>query len=145
MINLLSGIESSAAALNAERTRLEVTSQNIANANTTRGLDGKPYQRQSVAFETILQHQQASLANGAGPVPLGPQVTRIIKDTSPARMVHNPNHPDANAEGMVAMPNINVHEEMVDLMVASRAFEANLTVVKNARAMALQALSIGKR
>ena len=56
-----------------------------------------------------------------------------------------PGHPDANAEGMVAMPNINVHEEMVDLMVASRAFEANLTVVKNARAMALQALSIGKR
>ena len=144
MLNLLTGIESTAAALNAERTRLEVTSQNIANANTSRGLDGKPYQRQSVAFETVLKQHQAALGGTSVPSQ-SVRVSQIVKDKNPPKMVHIPNHPDANAEGMVAMPNINIHEEMVDLMAASRAFEANLSVVKNARSMALQSLQIGKR
>ena len=143
MIQLLTGIESTAAALNAERIRLEVTSQNIANANTTRGLDGQPYKRQTVVFETLLKQQQAAL--GGGSLPQGVQVARIEKDKGPSRFIHIPGHPDANPDGMVAMPNVNIHEEMVDLMAASRAFEANLAVVKNSRSMAMQALQIGKR
>ena len=140
MIQTLTGIDSSASALAAERIRMEVITQNIANANTTRGLDGKPYQRQHVIFEKVLQNAQAGSSSG----PESVEVARIEKDTRPARLIYNPGHPDANADGMVAMPDINIHEEMADLIVASRAFEANLAVIKNARAMAMQTLAIGK-
>ena len=142
MINLIPGINSSAAALDAERTRMDVVSQNIANVDTTKGLDGKPYQRQQVVFESVLQMQQATEAGGA--VPQSVQIARIVKDNREPRMVYNPTHPDANSKGMVAMPDINIHEEMVDMITSTRAFEANLAVVKNARTMAMQALSIGK-
>jgi flagellar basal-body rod protein FlgC len=142
MIQFISGIESSATALAAERARMEVVSQNIANANTTRGLDGKPYQRQRIVFESVLQNQ---LGPAPGADTAGVRIARIEPDPRPPRLVHNPGHPDADANGMVALPAINIHEEMVDLMAASRAFEANLSVIRNARQMALQTLSIGKR
>src|ERR1041384_2190097 len=130
MINILPGIDSTSAALSAERTRLDVISQNIANVNTTRGPDGRPYQRQHVVFETVLKQFQGG--DGTDPVS-GVQVTRIAKDNRPPRMIYNPGHPEADSDGMVAMPDINIHEEMVDLIAASRSFEANLAVVKNAR------------
>jgi flagellar basal-body rod protein FlgC len=141
MVQILSGVQSSVAALDAERTRLDVISENIANAHTTRCADGKPYQRQVVVFETALQN-----AIGGGDQPQTPtlQVARIDKDSRPPEMVYDPGHPDADGDGMVAMPNVNVNEEMADMISASRAFEANLAVVKNARAMALQTLAIGK-
>ena len=138
MIDILSGIQSTAAALDAERTRLDVISENIANANTTRGPDGKPYQRQEVVFESALQQ-----AMGGQQVPTL-KVAGIVKDPRPFEEVYEPGNPDADAHGMVAMPNVNVNEEMADMIAASRTFEANLEVVKNARAMALQVLSIGK-
>jgi flagellar basal-body rod protein FlgC len=142
MIQLLSGIDSTASALDAERIRMDVISENIANVNTTKGLDGKPYQRQQVVFESVLSAQQNS--GGSGSVPQTTQVARVEKDNRPARMVYNPSHPDANAQGMVAMPDINIHEEMVDMIASSRAYEANIAVVRNARAMAQEDLSIGK-
>ena len=142
MIQLLSGIDSTASALDAERIRMDVISENIANINTTKGLDGKPYQRQQVVFESVLSAQQNSESSGS--VPQTTQVVRIARDNRPARMVYNPSHPDANAQGMVAMPDINIHEEMVDMIASSRAYEANIAVVRNARTMALQDLSIGK-
>jgi flagellar basal-body rod protein FlgC len=139
MIDFLPGVRSTTNALNAERIRLEIISQNIANANVTRGPDGKPYVRQQAVFETILDqaagHIQAE----------GVRVTRVEDDPRPGQLVYNPGHPDADANGMVAMPNVNVQEEMADLIASSRAYEANLAVLKNARAMALQTLSIGKR
>jgi flagellar basal-body rod protein FlgC len=140
MINILSGIQNTLAALDAQRARINVISQNIANAQTTRGPDGKPYQRQSVVFESALQ--QAT--GGGDPQPML-RVARIEKDLRPGQSVYNPGHPDADAQGMVAMPNVNLHEEMADLMAASRSFEANLAVVRNARTMALQTLALGKR
>jgi flagellar basal-body rod protein FlgC len=142
MIDLLPGINSASAALDAERIRMDVVSQNIANIDTTRGLDGKPYQRQQVVFESVLNAQQAS--DNPGSAMQTVQIARIQNDSRPPRMVYNPAHPDANAQGMVAMPDINIHEEMVDMIASSRAYEANLAVVKNSRAMAMQALSIGK-
>jgi flagellar basal-body rod protein FlgC len=142
MIQFISGMESSATALAAERARLEVISQNIANANTTRGLDGKPYQRQRIVFESVLRNQ---LGPAAAADTAGVRVARVEPDPRPPRLVHQPGHPDADANGMVALPAINIHEEMVDLLAASRAFEANLAVIRNARQMALQTLSIGKR
>ena len=141
MIDILPGVSLTAAALNAERIRMEVVSQNIANVNTTRGLDGKPYQRQHVVFEAALR--QAGGDPGVAPQEL--LASRIEKDRRPPNLVYEPGHPDANSDGMVAMPDINIHEEMVDLITASRAFEANLAVMKNARSLALQSLAIGKR
>ena len=139
MIDLLSGIQSTAAALNAEHTRLDVISENIANANTTHGPDGTPYQRQVVVFETALQQAM----NGGAATPTL-RVAGIEKDQRPFEMIYEPGNPDADAHGMVAMPNVNIHEEMADMISAERAFEANLAVVKNARTMALQILAIGK-
>lgn len=141
MIQILTGIQNTTAALEAERTRLDVISQNIANANTTHGPDGNPYQRQVVVFETALQ--QAMNADGSlSPAPV--HVARIEKDSRPPLEIYDPGNPEANARGMVLSPNINIHEEMADMISASRTFEANLAVVKNARAMAMQTLSIGK-
>lgn len=144
MINILNGIDSTSSALNAERIRMDVVSQNIANINVTRGLDGKPYQRQQVAFEAVLKEHSGP----AGAQDAGPQLVRVARIESShrqPRMVYQPGHTDADANGMVAMPDINIYEEMVDLMSASRSYEANLSVVKTARSMALQTLSIGKR
>jgi flagellar basal-body rod protein FlgC len=141
MIQILTGVQNTAAALSAEQTRLDVISENIANANTTHGVDGKPYQRQVVVFESALQQAM----NSDGTVQMPPiQVARIEKDNSPPIKVYEPGNPDADANGMVSTPNINVSEEMADLISASRTYEANLAVIKNARAMAMETLSIGK-
>jgi flagellar basal-body rod protein FlgC len=142
MINLLTGIDSTSSALDAERIRMDVIAENIANSNVTKDVDGKPYQRQEVVFESVLRAQQDSDSADAGSQSV--QIARVQKDSRPPRMVYNPGHPDANAAGMVAMPNINIHEEMVDMIASSRSYEANLAVVKNARTMAMSALSIGR-
>lgn len=141
MIQILSGIQNTSAALDAEQTRLDVISQNIANVNTTHGVDGKPYQRQVVVFETSLQ--QAMNSDGSVQMP-AIQGTHIEKDSSQPIHIYDPGNPDADANGLVAMPNIDIHEEMADLISASRTFEANLAVVKNARSMAMETLAIGK-
>lgn len=140
MIDFLPGITSTASALTAERIRMDVISQNIANLNTTRGPDGKPYQRQQVSFAAVLDQH-----TGPGLLPASVIAGRVVSDSRPPRMVYNPGHPHADGSGMVATPDINMHEEMADLMTASRAFEANLAVMKNARSLALQTLAIGKR
>lgn len=134
-MNVLSGIEITASALNAEKLRLDVVSENIANAHTTRGTDGQPYQRKLVSFESALE------TNGEAH---GVRVAGVATDSRPGALVHNPNHPHADASGMVRMPNVNVAHEMVDLITATRAYEANLAVVRNARQMAQQALTIGR-
>ena len=140
MIQILSGIQNTTAALQAEQTRLDVISQNIANVNTTRGVDGKPYQRQVVVFESALQQ---ALGGGMNSLP-SLRVARIESDSRDPIQVYDPGHPDHDAKGMVSMPNIDIHEEMADLISASRTFEANLAVVKNSRAMAMQTLAIGR-
>ena len=140
-MNIISGIDVTAGALNAQKTRLEIVAQNIANAQTTRGTDGLPYQRKIVSFETEMIRQGAG-ANGAGLSSV--KVGRIAADNTPGQRVFDPQHPHATPDGYVEMPNVNMAYEMVDLMTATRAYEANLSVVKNARQMALKALEIGK-
>jgi flagellar basal-body rod protein FlgC len=142
MIQPLAGIQNTVAALDAERTRLDVISENIANANTTKGIDGKPYQRKVVVFENALQQAMGAGNNGSLTSQL--HVARIQNDNRAPIEVYAPGNPDADERGMVATPNINIHEEMADLISASRAFEANLAVVKNEKSMAMQTLSIGK-
>lgn len=143
MINMIPSLSSTTAAMDVERRRLEVIAQNIANANTTRGLDGRPYHRQQVVFATALQHAQAQ--GGGVNSRSGPQISRIQDDPNPGRSIFQPGHPDADANGMVMLPNVNIYEEMADMIVASRTYEANVAVFKNSRSLAMQALSIGKR
>ena len=139
-MNLISGIDVTAGALNAQKTRLDVVAQNIANAQTTRGPNGTPYQRQIVSFESELVRRSGGLGGGLQSVRVG----SISPDRTPGQQVYNPQHPDAGPDGLVTMPNVNLSYEMVDLITASRAYEANLSVVKSARQMAMKALEIGK-
>lgn len=142
-MNIISGIDITSGALTAQKTRLDIVAQNIANAQTTRGPDGQPYQRKMVSFETELLRQSG--ATNAGSASLqGVHVGKISNDTTPGSRVYDPQHADAGDDGFVTMPNVNMAFEMVDLMSASRAYEANLSVVKNARQMAMKALEIGK-
>jgi len=142
-MNIISGIDITASALNAQKTRLDIVAQNIANAQTTRGPNGMPYQRKTVTFETELLRQEGS-STSSGRALQSVRIGMIKDDKSKGERVYDPQHPDAAADGYVEMPNVNMAYEMVDLMTASRAYEANLSVVKNARQMALKALEIGK-
>ena len=138
-INILPGADSAASALQAEKVRMEVISQNIANANTTSTSNGGPYQRQVVRFETIMANQFDPYSAKAEV-----RVAGIETDNRPFKIMHQPGHPDADEDGMVRYPNVNVHEEMADLIASSRAMEANLSIIRTARQMAMQTLAIGK-
>jgi flagellar basal-body rod protein FlgC len=137
-MNLISGIDVTSGALAAQKMRLDIVAQNIANAQTTRTAEGGPYKRQIVAFETELVKR----TGGASLQTV--RVAGVANDKSPGQQVYNPQHPDAGPDGLVNMPNVNLAYEMVDLITASRAYEANLSVVKNARTLAMKALEIGK-
>lgn len=139
-MNLISGIDITGSALNAQKTRLDIVAQNIANAQTTRTPNGGPYQRQIISFETELVRREGA----AGPALQSVKVATLGTDRTPGQQVHNPQHPDAGPDGLVTMPNVNLSYEMVDLITASRAYEANLAVAKNARQMAYKTLQIGK-
>jgi len=141
-MNIISGIDISSGALNAQKTRLDIVAQNIANAQTTRGPNGLPYQRKLVSFETELVRRTGQSTTGPGLQ--GVRIASITDDKSKGERVYDPQHPDATSDGYVQMPNVNMAFEMIDLMTASRAYEANLSVVKNSRQMALKALEIGK-
>ena len=134
-MDFISGINATASALHAEKVRMDVVAENIANAYTTRGLDGKAYQRKTVAFESLLNSETGKVG--------GVRISEIGQDSTPGETIYNPTHPHANKDGMVEMPNVSVSTEMVDLLAASRAYEANLAVVRNARQMATKALAIG--
>ena len=138
-INILPGADSAASALQAEKVRMEVISQNIANANTTSTSNGGPYQRQVVRFETIMANQFDPYSAKAEV-----RVAGIETDNRPFKIMNQPGHPDADADGMVRYPNVNIHEEMADLIASSRAMEANLSIIRTARQMAMQTLAIGK-
>jgi flagellar basal-body rod protein FlgC len=134
-----------ASALRAERMRLDVIASNLANASTTRTEAGGPYRRRHVIFETEpmgSDFAETIAALGAADTRRGVEVTAVVEDPTPPRMVFDPGHPDANAEGYVAYPNVNPVLEMVDLMAATRAYEANVQVVNATKRMAESALSI---
>lgn len=133
-IEMIPGLSVTASGLEAHKTRLEAIAQNVANANTTKGVDGKAYQRQLVSFEAELDRAGFNKVT----------VDAVLNDPRPGPMIHNPSHPHADDNGMVRMPNVNMATEMVDLISASRAYEANLSVAKTARSMAMKALEIGR-
>jgi len=142
-MNLLPGLESTASALSAEKVRLDIIGQNIANAHTTRGPDGKPYARQMVSFESQLM-EVGTNSDGSPVTATGVKIKSIESDSKAGNIIYNPGHPDADEKGMVQMPNVNLTHEMVDMIAASRSYEANLQVVRTSKQMAQQALRIGK-
>ena len=143
-MSIFGAIDASASGMTAERLRLDVISNNIANVNTTRTTEGGPYRRKFVVFEPR-QEDTAFPRTAGGQLQLnGVRVYGIKQDDSPLRMIYEPGHPDADADGYVKMPNINIITEMVDMMTASRAYEANVTSVNVAKSMMLKALEIGK-
>ena len=143
-MDLIPGLQSSASAIHAERIRMEVISQNIANANTTKAENGEPYRRQLVHFESILRKQMGQSNNVASNNLSQVEATKIIEDSRPFREVYQPGHPDASKDGMVQYPNVHIHEEMADMISASRAYEANMAVIRTSRTLATQTINMGK-
>lgn len=134
------GMQPSISGLKAERLRMEVVAANIANADSTKaGASGEPYRRQIVQFAPTLDHALSRM----GPQP-GVKVVGVADDPSPFPTVYRPGHPDADANGMVTLPNVNLAFEMVDLASSTRAYEANLSALRAFRDMADRALQIGK-
>jgi len=133
----------SASALRAERLRLDVIASNLANASTTRTAEGGPYRRRNVVFVSEAMENDFAAALAEEGARAGVRVSEVIEDPTPPRMVFDPGHPDANAEGYVAYPNVNPVAEMVDLMAATRAYEANVQAVNATKRMAEAALAIG--
>lgn len=153
MMGIFQGINTTGSALTAQRLRMDVISANMANADTTRAEfdtetgDWKPYSRKSV----VLQSKEGSFSSfldaargkttGTGN---GVKVSGIVKDETPFELDYNPDHPDANEEGYVEMPNVDPLREMVDLMSVTRSYEANVTVLNASKGMMMKALEIGK-
>lgn len=147
-MTLLRAMQTSASALTAERLRMDVIANNLANINTTRSADGNPYRRRVAIsaerqepFRSVLAQQiaQAGSLRGAGV-----QIAAIEQDQSPYKQQFDPNHPDADEQGMVRLPNVDLLTEITDMMVAVRAYEANVSAFNAAKSMALRALDIGR-
>ncbi|MCA9212367.1 MAG: flagellar basal body rod protein FlgC [Planctomycetales bacterium] len=136
---MLGTTQISASGLAAERFRMEVIANNIANANTTQGLNGQPFRRKEVVFAAALADaMERHGLNGSG----GVQVVGVQEDTTEAPKVYRPGHPHADAEGFVAMPNVNLSNEMVDLITATRGYEANLKVLNAYKDSIRQSLAL---
>ncbi|WP_310829092.1 flagellar basal body rod protein FlgC [Paenibacillus pedocola] len=149
-MNFGSSFGISASALTAQRLRMDVISSNIANAETTRAsvVDGKavPYRRKLVVLETEKNNSFSNILNskmGSENGSEGVKVQSIIEDSSPLKPVYNPSHPDADTNGYVYMPNVDLTKEMVDMLSASRSYEANVTMLNASKAMVSKALEIG--
>lgn len=144
-MGLFDAIDVAGSGLAAERLRMDVTAGNLANAQTTQGANGQPYRRREVvlqeaqgggqSFGSILASKSASPVNGV-------QVAGIVEDPNPPRRVYDPGHPDADAQGYVSLPNVNPVTEMVDLIGASRSYEANVTAMQTAKQLFTKTLEL---
>ncbi|RJX27870.1 MAG: flagellar basal body rod protein FlgC [Dethiobacter sp.] len=136
-MRLFEAMKISATGMTAERLRMDLIANNLANINTTRTAEGGPYRRQTAIFSEIMGRVRDKSGNGV-------KVVGISRDSTPPQLVHDPGHPDADENGYVARPNINVVNEMVDMITATRAYEANVTAVNAFKGMFLKALEIGR-
>jgi len=145
-MSLFGGLEISASALTAQRLRMDVTAENLANAQTTKGADGQPYRRKEVVLQEIQQGgfgAQLTAAMGVGSARAGGvEVAGIVQDQTAGKMVYDPSNPDANAQGYVQMPNVDTVTEMTDLIDASRAYEANVTAMSASKQMFSKTLDL---
>jgi flagellar basal-body rod protein FlgC len=146
-------IDIAASGLTAERLRMDVTAENLANAQTTRGANGQPYQRQEVVLQQVGGFGQTlagamsgitTPSSGSAPAPGGVTVAGIVSDPTPDQLVYQPGNPDANAQGYVRLPNVNPVTEMVDLIDESRSYEADVTAMQTAKSMYTKTLDLLK-
>jgi flagellar basal-body rod protein FlgC len=141
-MDFLKALQISGSGMSAQRTRMNVIAANLANADVTKTPEGGPYRRKevllgSVPFKEVLAGQRRALLAEA-------KVMGVVQDTKPPQIKYDPGHPDADEKGYVALPNVNVVQEMVNMMMASRSYEANVTALQATKEMALKALEIGK-
>jgi len=146
-MDFLSALRISASGLSAERVRVNLAASNLANAESTRGADGKPYRRmdpvlEATPFEAELGAASAPAMPGTGLA--GVRVARIAEDLQPGKRVYNPAHPDAGADGFVTLPNVNPIHEVVNLISAQKAYDANASAVETLKGMAQRALDIAR-
>jgi flagellar basal-body rod protein FlgC len=148
-MGIFDALDISGSALSAERLRMDVTSENLANAQTTRGANGQPYRRKEVVLQETGGNSSfgatlAGVMGGAnsGETPGGVQVAGIVEDQSQGQLVYDPSHPDANAQGYVRMPNVESVTEMTDLITESRSYEANVTAMQTAKSMYTKTLDL---
>lgn len=144
---MFSSFDVSASGMTAQRLRMDIIADNIANVETTRTAEGTPYRRKLAVFQEkqVTSFRELLKKNkGDATARDGVQVAGIVEDPTPFKMIYNPGHPDADAEGYVAMPNVDIVSEMVDMISASRAYEANITVLNTSKNMAMRALEIGR-
>jgi len=146
-MGIFSSINVSATGLTAERLRMDLISNNIANANTTKTSSGTPYRRKIPVFRELQSQDFSDVlkrSTGMSSTGKGVEVVRIDEDKSDFKKVYDPSHPDADSKGYVLMPNVDVVSEMVNLISASRAYDANVTVINSTKSMLLKALDIGR-
>jgi flagellar basal-body rod protein FlgC len=143
-VNAFSAMRISASGLSAERLRMDTIASNIANATTTRGDDGRPYVRKVAVFQENLTRELNREGSGTTKKLLGVKAVGVKEDTSPLRRVFDPSHPDADDEGYVTMPNVNILNEMADMIAATRAYEANVNAINAEKGMFMKALEIGR-
>jgi flagellar basal-body rod protein FlgC len=136
-------MEVAASGLSAERTRMNTIASNLANAKTTRTAEGGPYKRLDPVFQAV-PLERSGVVNPLGNAVSTVQVSKVQQDTRDPMLVYEPGHPDADASGYVRYPNVNVVEEMVNMITASRAYEAGITSIESIKAMARSALAIGR-
>lgn len=144
----LSALDISASGLTAQRLRMDIISQNIANANTTRTDNGTPYRRRTAIFEERSPSAPFSdyLSESSKDkfIGKGVRVAQVVEDQTPFRRVYDPGNPDAGSDGYVQMPNVDIITEMVDMISATRAYEANVTAINTSKSIAMKALDIGR-
>ncbi|HEY0880577.1 MAG TPA: flagellar basal body rod protein FlgC [Archangium sp.] len=141
MADFLTALQISGSALSAQRTRVNIASSNLANAESTRGPDGQPYKRHDPVLEAT--RFEAELGS-AQPISEGVKVAEVVEDQSPGKRVYLPGHPDADQDGFVTFPNVNPLHETVNLLTASRSYEANASAVDTLKSMAQRALDIAR-
>ena len=143
MLGVFSAMEVAASGLSAERIRMNTIAANLANARTTRTAQGGPYKRIDPMFEAVaLERARGRMIGTTGVSQV--RVSRVVEDTRPGQMVYEPGHPDANPEGYVEYPNVNAVEEMVNMITASRAYEAGVASIDTIKQMARSALDLGR-
>ena len=145
-MSITNAMEIIASGLTASRQRMNLVASNLANANTTRSAEGGPYRRRDAVFRAVQLELPFSqvLRDRMAESLRGVAVTDVAVDPRPPRTVYDPGHPDADSKGIVLMPNVNVVEEMVDMIMASRTYEAGVTSMQSVKSMADRAMRIGK-
>jgi flagellar basal-body rod protein FlgC len=143
-MDFFTALKVSGSGLSAERTRVNLASSNLANAETTRGPNGQPYQRLDPVFQAVAVEANGAPAQPGAEPAMGVAVSQVVADPNPGKRVYSPGHPDADADGFVTFPNVNPVNEVVNLLSASRGYEANATAVETLKQMAQRGLDISR-